>query len=94
MEENNSIFPNNFKFCAVKKNAVVIVILFKRFSALKRIFHTDIFYTFSEIGMYGLLYILAYSLYKMLNLFCSEHVVFNLLDLDLLTILLFCFLVK
>ena len=43
-------------------STVIIAILFKWFSALKYVFHTDIFFTFSKIGMYGLLYILTYSL--------------------------------
>ena len=88
--KKSKLFPNSVKFCAVKKNTIVTVILFKLFSAPKHVFHTDIFYTSSKIGMYGLLYILTYSLFKMLNLFCSEHVMLELLDLDLLTIYL-CF---
>ena len=42
-------------------NMVTTAILFKQFISLKPVFHSDIFYTLSKIGMCGLLYILTYS---------------------------------
>ena len=49
-------------------NTIVIAILFKWLNALKHVFHTDIFCTCSKFRMYGLLYILTYSLYDHRNM--------------------------
>ena len=49
-------------------NTIVIAVLFKWLNALKHVFHTDILCTCSKFRMYGLLYILTYSLYDHRNM--------------------------
>ena len=42
-------------------NGSCITILFKWFSALKHVYHIDIFCYFNKFGMYDLVYMLTYS---------------------------------
>ena len=50
--------------CYRNCSTFITVILFNRFSSFKHVFYTYIFCTLSKIDMYGLLYILTYSLWN------------------------------
>ena len=50
--------------CYRNCSTFITVILFKWFSSFKHVFYTYIFCTLSKIDMYGLLYILTYSLWN------------------------------
>ena len=67
-------YPSDEKSCSdfnwgVSSNwdTVLTAILFKWFNKFNHVFYTDIFCTFSNIGMYGLLYILTIHLKLLLG---------------------------